>query len=82
MHCFIYKSLRKSDTYVFLRELEGFAALPSTLSEPLGTLELVMELELTPQRKLAREEVSVVIEHLERHGFHLQLPPGEPLAPE
>ncbi|GAA0710632.1 YcgL domain-containing protein [Dokdonella soli] len=81
MHCFVYKSLRKADTYVFLRERDGFGALPPALGEPLGRLELVTEIELTPQRKLAREDAAVVIENLERRGFHLQLPPPEPSEP-
>jgi uncharacterized protein YcgL (UPF0745 family) len=34
-----------------------------------------MEIELVPGRKLAREAAAVVMEHLARQGFHLQLPP-------
>jgi uncharacterized protein YcgL (UPF0745 family) len=79
MQCFVYKSLRKADAYVFLRENEGFGVLPAALAETLGTLVFVIEIELSPQRKLAREDVAVVMANLAERGFHLQLPP--PLVP-
>lgn len=76
MQCFVYKSLRKADTYVYLREAEGFAVLPAALAEQLGQLGFVIEIELSPQRKLAREDVDKVMANLLAQGFHLQLPPG------
>jgi uncharacterized protein YcgL (UPF0745 family) len=75
MLCFVYKSPRKSDTYVYLRERDGFGVLPEALTATLGTLVFVMELELSPTRKLAREDTAKVIESLCERGFHLQLPP-------
>lgn len=78
--CHVYKSRRKRDTYVYLRERDGFSALPADLATALGELTFVMELELTPERKLARELAPVVIEHLAQRGFHLQLPPTDPLS--
>jgi uncharacterized protein YcgL (UPF0745 family) len=78
MRCFIYKSLRKADSYVFLRERDGFAILPAPIADSLGAFVFVMEIELTPGQKLAREPAAVVIDHLERKGFHLQLPLHEP----
>jgi uncharacterized protein YcgL (UPF0745 family) len=77
MDCFVYKSLRKADTYVFLARRDGFEVLPPPLAQTLGKLVWVMDLELTPERRLAREDAAVVIDHLERRGFHLQLPPAE-----
>lgn len=78
--CYVYKSLRKRDTYVYLREQGDFSALPRELAATLGELAFVLQLELTPERKLARELASVVLEHLVERGFHLQLPPADPLA--
>lgn len=78
MHSFIYKSLRKTDTYVYLRERDGFDALPASLRETLGALVFVLEIELSPERRLAREDPLTVIGNLERRGFHLQMPPPEP----
>ena len=77
--CYVYKSLRKADTYVYLRARDDFAALPAELAQALGKLVFVLQLELTPERKLAREEASVVLEHLAQRGFHLQMPPTDPL---
>lgn len=77
MQCFVYKSLRKADTYVFLAKCDGFDVLPAPIAETLGKLVWVMDLELTPERKLAREDAAVVIANIERRGFHLQLPPPE-----
>lgn len=75
MLCFVCKSQRRKDTYVFLREAGGVSVLPPALRETLGGLVPLMELELTPERKLAREDAAVVLANLERHGYHLQLPP-------
>ncbi|MBO9664494.1 YcgL domain-containing protein [Dokdonella sp.] len=77
--CYVYKSLRKADTYVYLRARDDFAALPAELAQALGKLVFVLQLELTSERKLAREEASVVLEHLAERGFHLQMPPTDPL---
>lgn len=75
MHAYVYKSSRKADTYVYLREREGFALLPEPLRADLGTLVFVLEVALTPERKLARADVVVVRAHLAEHGFHIQMPP-------
>ena len=32
---------------------------------------------LTPERKLSREDIAVVLENLEKQGYHLQMPPAE-----
>jgi uncharacterized protein len=76
MQCFVYKSSRKADAYVYLRTRDDFAALPASISDALGVLTFVMQFELTPQRRLARENASAVIENLRERGFHLQLPPS------
>jgi uncharacterized protein YcgL (UPF0745 family) len=82
MQCFVYKSTRKADTYVYLRARDDFALLPAAISEPLGPLTFVMQFELTAERKLARESAALVISNLHACGFHLQLPPPveSPLA--
>ena len=81
MHAFVYKSLKKADTYVYLAARDDFARLPETLRTQLGGLQFVLDLELTPQRKLAREEAAVVLENLALRGFHLQFPPANEFDP-
>jgi uncharacterized protein YcgL (UPF0745 family) len=85
MHCLVYKSSRKDETYLFVPGREAGAEnpeadlsrVPGGLLEHLGTLVFVMELELTPQRKLARANVEDVRENVISRGYYLQLPPGE-----
>jgi uncharacterized protein YcgL (UPF0745 family) len=77
LQCFVYKSLRRADTYVYLREAEGFGVLPPPIAEQLGTLGFVIEIELSSQRKLARENVDMVMLNLDTQGYHLQWPARE-----
>lgn len=73
--CWIYKSPRKNEMYLYLAEEDGFAELPEALMSRFGTPELVMELELHAGRPLAREDVARVMANLRERGFHLQMPP-------
>lgn len=75
MRCFVYKSLRKADTYVYLGVRDDFSRMPAALLEPLGELSFVVEFELTPERRLAREDAATVCANLGTRGFHLQFPP-------
>ena len=75
MHAYVYKSLRKADTYVYLAARDDFERLPGELRAQLGALEFVLDVALTPVRKLAREDAAAVRENLAVRGFHLQLPP-------
>ena len=77
--CFVYKSLRRPDTYVYLARADDTGALPGELRESLGRLDFVMRLELAPERRLARADARSVIDALTRCGFYLQLPPAPPL---
>jgi len=75
MRCIIYKSLKKTDMYLYLREDAALESLPAALLGLFGRAEEVMRLQLSPARRLAREDVVVVIENLMTQGYHLQLPP-------
>lgn len=75
MHAHVYKSLRKADTYVYLVERDAFDAVPAPVRETLGALEFVLEVELTPERRLARADIAKVREALASRGFFLQVPP-------
>lgn len=77
MHAYVYKSLRKADTYVYLARRDDFGCLPEPLRAQLGPLAFVLEVALTPERRLAREDPATVRAHLGARGFHLQLPPAE-----
>ncbi|GLQ86644.1 YcgL domain-containing protein [Dyella flagellata] len=80
MHCFVYASQRKADTYLWLDRKDHFDVLPASLALLLGDLRFVLEVELHPERRLPNEDAEVVMEHLRTQGWHLQLPPQETLA--
>ena len=75
MQAYVYKSLRKADTYVYLGARDDFTRLPEPLRTRLGALQFVLEVTLTPERRLAREDAMVVLDNLASRGFHLQFPP-------
>jgi uncharacterized protein YcgL (UPF0745 family) len=81
MQAFVYKSQRKADTYVYLAERDDFGRLPEILVAELGPLQFVLEVALTPERKLAVEDVAAVRQNLVVRGFHLQLPPSVAIDP-
>lgn len=73
--CWVYRSVRKREMYLYLAEEGGFDRVPADLLERFGDPVLVIELELSAQRRLAREDVDRVMANLRSQGFHLQLPP-------
>ncbi len=75
MQAYVYKSLRKADTFVYLAARDDFDTIPESLRAPLGPLAFVLEVALTPERKLARGNTAQVRESLAAHGFHIQFPP-------
>ncbi|MHC1480890.1 YcgL domain-containing protein [Frateuria aurantia] len=77
MHCFVYASARKPETYVWLDAPERATALPEQLTELLGTLRLVLEVDLDSGRKLPREDAATVLQNLQQQGWHLQMPPPQ-----
>jgi len=75
MQCFIYKSLKKEELYLYLQKKDDFSEIPEPLFNSLGRIEFVMELEITPDRKLAREDANKVLSSLQDKGFFVQMPP-------
>ena len=73
--CWVYRSARKQEMYLYLAAEDGFDHVPAALLERFGEPILVIELELSSGRKLAREDVSRVMTNLRQQGFHLQMPP-------
>ena len=79
--CQIYRSPRQEGMYLYLHARVTLDELPAALLKSFGRPEPVMELELSAQRRLAREDVTVVMQNLEEQGFHLQMPP-DPIRAE
>jgi uncharacterized protein len=76
MHAYVYTSQRKADTYLYLAARDDFACLPAALRDQLGALRFVLEVVLTPERKLARVDAAVVRSNLASGGFFVQFPPS------
>ena len=80
LHCWVYRSPRKQEMYLYLAVEDAFDKVPQGLLEGFGEPILVIELELSPERQLAREDVNQIMANLDDQGFHLQMPPK--LQPE
>ena len=76
MFCFIYKSLKKDALYLYIEKKDDFSSVPKMLLDTMGKPVFVMGLELSPKRKLAREDTQQVIQQLRDKGFFVQLPPS------
>lgn len=81
MHAYVYKSQRRADTYVYLATRDDFERLPEALRTRLGPLQFVLEVALTAERKLAREDPGQVRANLVGRGYHLQFPPTPGVDP-
>lgn len=75
MKCYVYRSRRRADTYLYLPSADDFSAVPDALIRLFGEAELALEFELGPQRRLAQAEPVQVMASLREQGFYLQMPP-------
>jgi len=78
IRCFIYRSRKKDGLYLFVSAEDDFSRVPATVMSYFGKPERAMELELTPDRRLARADAAEVIAKLNENGFYIQLPPPDP----
>jgi len=65
MRCWIYRGSKRDGLYLYLAEAERFDQVPEAVLQAMGRLELAMELELRPGRRLARADVALVLHELE-----------------
>ena len=77
MHTWVYKGLRKDNTYLYVTAKDYFDKVPDALLGMLGKLELVLNLDLTENRSLAQVDTIDVMRQLGTEGYYLQLPPGD-----
>jgi len=76
MKTYIYKSSRKDELYIYITTKDDFSSVPQTLYDSMGKEPVfVMELTLSADKPLARENVIKVIENLQEQGYHVQMPP-------
>lgn len=77
MKCYVYKSLKKGDTFLYLGEKDHFNLLPEGLLILFGKPSFVLEFDLTKDRKLAQADAKQVMAGLHEHGYYLQFPPKD-----
>jgi uncharacterized protein YcgL (UPF0745 family) len=74
--CYVYRGNRKSELYLFLAEEDNFECVPEEVMKGFGRPTKTMELELTPETKMARSKPADILAGLKERGFHLQMPPA------
>jgi len=77
MECNIYKGKRKQDHYLFLPAERTLEDVPETILEMLGTMELVMKLNITKETVLAQSDPAKIINVISEKGFYIQIPPKD-----
>jgi uncharacterized protein len=80
VNCKIYRCAKQDGMYLYIHEDKTSEDLPNELIAMVKELTHTIDLELTKDRKLAREDVVLVMKNLEEKGYHLQMPP-DPLNP-
>lgn len=78
MQCYVYRSLRKPGSFLFIPEKDNFSRIPEVLTKIFGEPEFSFDFDLTPDRQLMiKAEASEVLRVMRENGFFLQLPPSE-----
>jgi len=75
MLCAVYKSIRKSQTYLFVAKRDDFSAVPDPLLTQFGPPQLVSLLNIQADTKLALADADKLILSIQTEGYYLQLPP-------
>ena len=75
--CSIYRSTKRNEMYLYVLKADALERVPEPLMAAFGKAHLAFEMILTPERKLSREDITVVLENLDKQGYHLQMPPPE-----
>lgn len=75
--CSVYKSSKKKEMYLYVDRKYDLTKLPQALSTVFGTPIHVLDLILTPEKKLARVSSEKVLEAIAEKEFFLQMPPPE-----
>ena len=60
--------------YIYLAEEDDFSKVPKEIYNSLGIIEFSMELDIKTGMKMAKEDPELVLNNLNEHSFHLQLP--------
>lgn len=73
--CQVFRSRKEEGMYLYVRKEDGLSKVPEVLLQKFGTAEPAIVLVLTPDKKLARADITRVLAALDDPGYYLQLPP-------
>ena len=62
--CSIYKSPRKDGMYLYVEKRDALKRVPEGLIAAFGAPQLAFEMVLTPERQLAREDITKVLANI------------------
>ena len=71
----IYKTARRSETFLFVPAGLASNEWPDGLADIFHPAEHVMTLTLTPERHLAAQPADLVMNEIAKRGYFMQLPP-------
>lgn len=75
IRCVVYRCAKQDEMYLYVRAGLSPDTLPEPLRARMGKLTETLQLDLTPDRKLARADTAKVLQKLETDGWYLQMPP-------
>ena len=75
--CSVFKSSKKREMYLYVDRKDGVEKLPEALKGVFGEPAHVLDMILTPEKKLARVDAKKVLAEIAQNGFFLQMPPGK-----
>lgn len=73
----VYKSLKKTDCYLYVEKRDDFSRVPDALLKQFGTPQFFMLVALTKHDTIANISTSSFIAKMQAQGFYLQMPPKE-----
>jgi len=77
MNVSVFKSPKKVELYLYVPKDDGLESLPKEVLVIFGQPVHVIDLTLTPEKKLARVKTTDVLEALNKRGYFMQMPPHE-----
>nr|WP_136250067.1 YcgL domain-containing protein [Ningiella ruwaisensis] len=75
MLCAVYKSKKKADTYLYVKEKDDFSDVPESLLSVFGQPQFVMLVPANKRPRIAGIERERFLESMNEQGYYLQMPP-------
>ncbi|TEA27634.1 YcgL domain-containing protein [Candidatus Schmidhempelia bombi] len=73
MWCFIYRSQKKSDSYLYIDKQNDFSVVPEALMKVFGAPIFVMRLWLNDERKMMAASPAEIRKTISENGYFLQM---------